>query len=257
MRFASLDGRRREGFLPPPMPRGGRSVARLIVPYAPGGTADVTARLSNRIAEELSRTWVTENRSGAQGAPCAAALARAAPDGLNLLYSSEVHLVLKLMQRGTPFDAVADFTPVARTVSIPYVLMGGAGNIRQSDAKALPAAVKKDPDRFTFAGSTLGSVRQLGAAALGQKMGAEFTIVACRGSGPAVNDLMSGGWPDVCAAWRRAAADSERTAQGLRRHRCPTSATAARGAHDGGTWLSRHSLRGLDRHLGPTRPVGR
>ncbi|RKK04050.1 tripartite tricarboxylate transporter substrate binding protein [Pseudoroseomonas wenyumeiae] len=173
--------------------QGGRSVARLVVPYAPGGTTDVTARLlSNRIAEGLGQTWVIENRSGANGAIGAQDIARAAPDGLNLLYSNEVHLVLKFVQRGVPFDALADFTPIVRTVRIPYVLVGGANHIRQPDAKALLAAVKREPNRFTFAGSTLGSVGQLGAAALGQKLGTEFTIVAYRGSGPAVNDLVSG-----------------------------------------------------------------
>lgn len=173
--------------------QGGRNVARLIVPYAPGGTTDVTARLlSNRIAEGLGQTWVIENRSGANGVIGAQEIARSAPDGLNLLYSNEVHLVLKFVQRGVPFDALADFTPITRTVRIPYVLVGGANHIRQPDAKALLAAVKQDPNRFSFAGSTLGSVGQLGAAALGQKLGTEFTIVAYRGSGPAVNDLVSG-----------------------------------------------------------------
>lgn len=173
--------------------QGGRNVARLIVPYAPGGTTDVTARLlSNRIAEGLGQTWVIENRSGANGAIGAQEISRSAPDGLNLLYSNEVHLVLKFVQRGVPFDALTDFTPIVRTVRIPYVLVGGANHIREPDAKALLAAVKQDPDRFTFAGSTLGSVGQLGAAALGQKLGTEFTIVAYRGSGPAVNDLISG-----------------------------------------------------------------
>lgn len=173
--------------------QGARSTARLVVPYAPGGTTDVTARLlSNRIADALNQTWVIENRSGANGAIGAQEISRAAPDGLNLLYSNEVHLVLKFVQRSVPFDAVTDFAPVIRTVSIPYVLVGGANQIQQADAKALLEAVKRNPNRFSFAGSTLGSVGQLGAAALGQKMGVEFTIAAYRGTGPAVNDVVSG-----------------------------------------------------------------
>lgn len=173
--------------------QGSRNIARLIVPYAPGGTTDVTARLlSQRISEILGQTWVIENRSGANGAIGAQEISRAAPDGLNLLYSNEVHLVLKFVQRGVPFDALTDFTPITRTVRIPYVLVGGANHIRQPDARALLTALKQNASSFTFAGSTLGSVGQLGAAALGQKLGTEFTIVAYRGSGPAVNDLMSG-----------------------------------------------------------------
>ncbi|HEY8611460.1 MAG TPA: tripartite tricarboxylate transporter substrate binding protein [Roseomonas sp.] len=171
----------------------GRTTARLVVPYAPGGTTDVTARLlSGRIAEALNQSWVIENRSGANGAIGAHEVARSAPDGLTLLYSNEVHLVLKFVQRGVPFDAITDFTPIIRTVSIPYVLVGGARNIQETDARALLDAVKRDSARFSFAGSTLGSVGQLGAAALGQKLGVEPTIVAYRGSGPAVNDVISG-----------------------------------------------------------------
>ncbi|MFH5926219.1 Bug family tripartite tricarboxylate transporter substrate binding protein [Roseomonas xinghualingensis] len=171
----------------------GRSTARLIVPYAPGGTTDVTARLlAVKIPDALNQTWVIENRSGANGAIGAQEVARSAPDGMTLLYSNEVHLVLKFVQRGVPFDAVLDFAPIARTVSIPYVLVGGAAHVQQADARGLLAALKSNPNQFSFAGSTLGSVGQLGAAALGQKLGADFTIVAYRGSGPAVNDLIAG-----------------------------------------------------------------
>ncbi|UFN49173.1 tripartite tricarboxylate transporter substrate binding protein [Roseomonas sp. OT10] len=173
--------------------RAQRGVARVVVPYPPGGTTDVTARLLvNRMAETLNQTLVIENRSGANGAVGAQEVARSAPDGQTLLYSNEVHLVLKFVQRGVPFDAIADFTPVTRTVSIPYVLVGGAEHVKQAEIRSLVDAVRREPNRFAFAGSTLGSVGQLGAAALGQKLGADLTIVAYRGSGPAVNDLIAG-----------------------------------------------------------------
>lgn len=173
--------------------QGSRGVARIIVPYTPGGTTDVTARLlANNMSEALGQTWVIENRSGANGAIGAQEVARSAPDGTTLLYSNEVHLVLKFVQRGVPFDAIADFTPVVRTVRIPYVLVGGASKVEQPDIRGVIEALRRNPERFTFAGSTLGSVGQLGAAALGQKLGVEFTIVAYRGTAPAVNDVISG-----------------------------------------------------------------
>ena len=173
--------------------QGGRSNTRIVVPYPPGGTTDVTARiLAAGTAAALGQVWVIENRSGANGAVGAQEVARAVPDGQTLLYSNEVHLVLKFVQRGVPFDAVADFTPVLRTVGIPYVLVGSAQHVAQKDVRALLDATRRDPARFTFAGSTLGSVGQLGAAALGQKLGRDLTIVAYRGSGPAVNDLVAG-----------------------------------------------------------------
>ncbi|WP_338664590.1 tripartite tricarboxylate transporter substrate binding protein [Pararoseomonas sp. SCSIO 73927] len=174
----------------------GRGPVRLVVPYAPGGTNDVTARLlAARLGEGLGVACVIENRSGASGAIGAGEVARSAPDGLTLLYSNEVHPILKLVQRGVPFDALTDFAPVIRTVSIPYVLVGGTRTDQTTDPRALLDAVRRTPARFTFACSSLGSVGHLGAAALGQKLGVEVTTIIYRGSGPAVNDLISGAVP--------------------------------------------------------------
>jgi tripartite-type tricarboxylate transporter receptor subunit TctC len=165
---------------------------RFVVPYPPGGTTDLTGRiLSPRAGEILGQTWVVENRSGANGAVGAEAVARSAPDGMTLLYSNEVLTVLPFVQRNVPFDLQADLTPVARTVSIPYVMIGGAQLPQQNLAQLLDA-IRREPTRFSFAGSSLGSVGQLATAALWQKLGVETTFVSYRGTGPAMNDLVSG-----------------------------------------------------------------
>ncbi len=168
-----------------------RSV-RLVVPYPPGGTTDSTARMiAPRASEILGQTWVIDNRSGANGAIGAELVARSAADGTTLLYSNEVLTVLPFVQRNVPFDLQADLAPVARTVSIPYVMVGGAGLPEQTIAQLLEA-IRRKPDRFSFAGSSLGSVGQLATAALWQKLGVEALFVAYRGTGPAINDLISG-----------------------------------------------------------------
>lgn len=165
---------------------------RLIVPYPPGGTTDITARLiAPRAAELLGQAWVVENRSGANGVVGAETVARSPADGATLLYSNEVLTVLRFVQRNMPFDLQADFTPIARTVSIPYVMVGSAGMAPQSLPELL-AAIRGNPERFSFAGSSLGSVGQLATAALWRKLGVETTFVAYRGTGPAMNDLVSG-----------------------------------------------------------------
>ncbi|MDO9500517.1 tripartite tricarboxylate transporter substrate binding protein [Falsiroseomonas sp.] len=170
----------------------GARASRLVVPYPPGGTTDLTARLiAPRAAEALGGSWVIENRSGANGVVGAELVARSAPDGTTLLYSNEVLTVLPFVQRNIPFDLQADFTPVARTVSIPYVLVGGAG-LAPQDMAALLAGLRASPEQFSFAGSSLGSVGQLATAALWQKLGVESTFVSYRGTGPAMNDLISG-----------------------------------------------------------------
>jgi len=168
-----------------------RSV-RFVVPYPPGGTTDLTGRLiAPRAADVLGQNWVIENRSGANGAVGAEAVARSAPDGATLLYSNEVLTVLPFVQRNVPFDLRADFTPIARTVSIPYVLIGTAALAPQNLAQLLDA-IRRTPQEFSFAGSSLGSVGQLATAALWQKLGVEGTFVSYRGTGPAMNDLISG-----------------------------------------------------------------
>lgn len=168
-----------------------RSV-RLVVPYPPGGTTDLTGRiLAPRAAEILGQNWVIENRSGANGMVGADAVARSPADGTTLLYSNEVLTVLPFVQRNVPFDLQADFTPIARTVAIPYVMVGGV-NLPQQNLAQLLEAIRRTPTGFSFAGSSLGSVGQLATAALWQKLGVTTTFVSYRGTGPAMNDLVAG-----------------------------------------------------------------
>lgn len=184
--------RRTLPFLAAPAFAQGRPTTRLVVPYAPGGTNDVTARLiAPRAGERLQQNWVVENRSGASGAIGTEFVARAAPDGTTLLYSNEVKPLLRHVMRNVPFDNVADFTPVVRTVSIPYVLVG-APRAELPDINALLAALRSAPQRLAFAASSLGSIGQLGAAAMGTRMGFDPNIVIYRGTGPALNDVLTG-----------------------------------------------------------------
>ncbi|WP_439551619.1 Bug family tripartite tricarboxylate transporter substrate binding protein [Falsiroseomonas sp.] len=165
---------------------------RIVVPYPPGGTTDLTARLiAPRAAELLGQSWVIENRSGANGAVGADTVARSAADGTTFLYSNEVLTVLPFVQRNVPFDLQADFTPIARTVAIPYVIVGGTALAPRSLDQLL-TAIRTRPDGFSFAGSSLGSVGQLATAAIWQKLNVTTTFVSYRGTGPAMNDLVSG-----------------------------------------------------------------
>jgi len=165
---------------------------RFIVPYPPGGSTDTTGRvIAPKAAEALGQNWVIENRSGANGVLGAEVVARSAADGNTLLYSNEVLTVLRFVQRAMPVDVQADLTPIARTVSIPYVMIG-ASNLAPRDIAALLAALRAAPQSFSFAGSSLGSVGQLATAALNQRLGIETTFVSYRGTGPAMNDLVAG-----------------------------------------------------------------
>lgn len=169
------------------------ATTRIVVPYPPGGTVDATARLlAPHAADALGQTWVVENRAGANGAIGAEAVVRAPPDGATLLYSNEVLLMLRHVQRGLSFDAAQDLRPLVRTAIVPQILVGSPRHLAEAELGALLNAVRREPGRFTFATPTLGSLGQLGAAALGQALGVETLVVAYRGTGPAVQDLLAG-----------------------------------------------------------------
>ncbi len=170
-----------------------QNAAQIVVPYPPGGTTDVTARLiAVRASQELGQSWVIDNRSGANGTIGAKIVALGKPDGHTLLYSNEVLIVLHFVQRDLPLDALIDLTPIIRACSIPYVLVGATEHAARSNVNALLVALASTPDRFRFASSTLGSVGQFAAAALGQKLGTMPLIVSYRGTAPAVQDLLAG-----------------------------------------------------------------
>ena len=179
--------------LRPARAQGSRATTRIVVPYAPGGTNDVTARLiAPSAGERLGQNWIIENRSGANGAIGADAVMRSQPDGHTLLYSNDVIVALKHVQRGVTFDLVNDFTPIIRVMNLDFVLVGSARSVTQPDITALIAAIRQSPNLYSFASSTLGAVGQIAPAALAQALGSDLTIVGYRGSGPAINDLIAG-----------------------------------------------------------------
>lgn len=180
-------------FLPAPAYAQARPNVRVIVPFPPGGTVDATARfLSPRAQEPLNQNWFVENRGGANGVIGAEVVARAAPDGLTLLYANEVLLMSRHVQRNVPIDMEADLTPICRTAIVPQVLAGSPRHVAEPDLPALLATIRARPQRYTFATPTRGSLGQFGAAALGFALGVEVLIVPYRGTGPAVADLIAG-----------------------------------------------------------------
>ena len=179
--------------LRPARAQGPRATTRIVVPYAPGGTNDVTARLiAPLVGERLGQNWIIENRSGANGAIGADTVMRSQPDGQTLLYSNDVIVALKHVQRGVTFDLVHDFTPIIRVMNLDFVLVGSARSVTQPDITTLIAAIRQAPNLYSFASSTLGAVGQIAPAALAQALGLDLTIVGYRGSGPAINDLIAG-----------------------------------------------------------------
>ncbi len=165
---------------------------RMVVPYTPGAATDAMARLAaQKLSEKLGVTVVVENRAGANGAIGSQAVLQAPADGYTLLGSASIHPMARYVMKAAPYDPVTDFIPVARTARGPLVLVMNPRLPQQSVAEVVEAA-KREPAKWSFATSSLGSAGHLGSLEFNRLTGANIEIVGYRGSAPALTDVAAG-----------------------------------------------------------------
>jgi tripartite-type tricarboxylate transporter receptor subunit TctC len=169
---------------------------RLVVPFAPGGTTDLVARLvAAGLQERLGVSVVVENRAGAGATVGSEMVARAAPDGYALVMSNIAsHAISPAVYRGrVRYDAVADFAHVALVVSNPTVWVANprAGIRTLADA----AAKARGPGGLDVATSGAGSSNHLLVVRMGQLIGIEINHIPFRGAGPAMQAVIAGQVP--------------------------------------------------------------
>jgi tripartite-type tricarboxylate transporter receptor subunit TctC len=166
---------------------------KLIVPAAPGGTTDITARLlSEKIGAELGTTVVVENRAGAAGIIGSQALIQSPPDGYTIGFGNigpngiNYSLYKKLPYKHT------DFSPITLVISVPNVLVVNSKSPYKT-VKELVDAIKKDPKgNYSFASSGTGQSPHMSAEMFAQRTGLNLTHVPFKGMGPAVAALLGG-----------------------------------------------------------------
>ena len=166
---------------------------RLVVPFAPGGSTDVTARLvAEAIAPRLGQPVVIENRPGAGGNIGSESVARSAPDGHTLVMgTSSTHATNPALYRNLPYQPLRDFAPVAQVAFIPNLLVVHP-DVPARDLPALIALGKARPGSLNFGNAGSGTSQHLSAAMIASRAGIEVTHVAYRGGAPAVTDLLGG-----------------------------------------------------------------
>ena len=162
---------------------------RVIVPYTPGGSADIAARL---LAEPLSKQWgqpvVVENRAGANGIIGTDVVAKAPPDGHTLAMISVNHAV-NVPLYTTPFDTLKDLTALTVVYSVPLLLVA-APDFPASTPQQLAELARRKEGSISFAGT--GGAVHLAAEMFAARAGAKMTHVPYRGSTAAHPDLMAG-----------------------------------------------------------------
>jgi len=163
----------------------------LIVPYAPGGPVDVSARLiAAPLQKALGQPVVVDNKPGAGGNLGADTVAKSAPDGHALVMGAiATHAINPTLYPKFPYDPIRDFRHVALVVQVPNVLVVN-NDVPARDVRELVAFLKKNPSAFA-SGST-GSTGHLAGVLFQQLTGTEMVHIPYKGSAPAVLDLMAG-----------------------------------------------------------------
>jgi len=170
---------------------GGSGIVRVIVPFAAGGGSDVIARLvAEGLQRALQQTVVVDNRPGAGGNIGSSAVAKAAPDGLTLLFTPQSPITIAPYVEPKPdFDAEKDFAPIAIVAKAPLLLLVNAAVPAKSMAELV--ALSKAKPNALFYGSPSPEFA-FTTELLAREAGLSMTGVPYRGSAPAVTDLLGG-----------------------------------------------------------------
>lgn len=167
---------------------------RLIVPFPPGGATDIVGRtVAQKLGAALGQQVVVDNKPGAGGTLGADLAAKAPADGYTLLLStSSTHSIGPALNPKLPYDAFRDFTPIAHVASAPSVLVVGKDFPAQT-AQELVALLKRNPGRYNFGSSGIGTYPHLAAEMFKWRAGGLFVVhIPYRGTGLVITDLVAG-----------------------------------------------------------------
>jgi tripartite-type tricarboxylate transporter receptor subunit TctC len=171
----------------------------MVIPFAPGGSFDVIGRIvTASMSEILGKSVIVENTSGAAGIIGIKRVASAAPDGYTILPGSiGTHAYNQTIYRRPPYDAVADFTPIALFAEQPMVLTTRK-DFPVDNLRDFIEYVKQNSAKVQFDSAGAGTTTHLGCALLNSTIGVNVTHVPYRGGGPAANDLIGGQIDYMC-----------------------------------------------------------
>ena len=169
---------------------------RIVVPNAPGGAADLTARtVGQKISESLGQPVIIENKPGAGGVVAGDTVAKAAPDGHTLLLISSGTAVSASLFKSLPFDTVKDLFPVAPLATFDLVIVSPEGG-RFKTLAELVAYGKANPGKLNIGTPTIGTTQNLAAELFKSAAGLDAQIIPFNGT-PAVINALRGGQVDV------------------------------------------------------------
>ncbi|WP_159593697.1 Bug family tripartite tricarboxylate transporter substrate binding protein [Hydrogenophaga sp. BPS33] len=169
---------------------------RVVVPFAPGGVVDVTARLlTQKMTERLGWNFVVENKPGGNGFIAVTQVAKAAPDGYTLLTAHTGEFAVNpALFPNTPYDLDRDFAPITMISDTPMLLVANAKE-PYNTVRELVAEAKKNPGKLAFSSPGNGSVNHLAGEWFAAEAGAKLLHVPYKGGAPAVAAVAAGEVP--------------------------------------------------------------
>ena len=163
----------------------------LVVPYAPGGTADALARLiAQHLGPKLNTTVVVLNKAGASGIIGQSAVAQSAPDGFTVLYDATPMSINPHLQK-LPYDPEKDLQPLT-LVAVTPMLVAVPKNSPYNSLQDLIKAAKQSPGKLTFGSGGQGTVQYMGAELFAQGAGIKMLHVPYKSGGPFIQAIMAG-----------------------------------------------------------------
>ena len=165
---------------------------RLIVPFAPGGTTDMVARVvGSKLAELLGQTVVIDNKAGAGTIVGTENLARSPADGYSIMLATPDLTINPALRPTMPYDTRKDFAPIALIATYPMIMVTPAEQQLTSIAELLSQA-KARPGQINFASAGNGTMPHLCAELFNSLAGVKMTHIPYKGNGPAITDLLAG-----------------------------------------------------------------
>jgi tripartite-type tricarboxylate transporter receptor subunit TctC len=163
---------------------------RLVVTFPPGGSTDIASRIMQaELGKRLGRPVIVDNKAGAAGQIASALVAKAPADGNTLLVAFDTHAINPIAKPHLPYDTFKDFAGVTLAVRFPLVI-GASPTVPAGDLRAFVDVARKQPGKYSYASTGLGSMNQLVMEEIKRKSGLSVLHVPYTGAGPALQAVL-------------------------------------------------------------------